>query len=173
MKTAIIIPVKKHSRRCPGKNFRTLGGMTLLERAIKTALATGKDVYVSCSDDAVLDEIQELGAKPIKRPDELDHEGYELMPHVMRHAIETVPGYTHYCLLQVTNPFVTPQRLQEAMSHHTGVAVQDAGAFYHFPSAMWFDPDGVYRWGCKMFRIHPSVDIDCEHDFKEAEELMG
>jgi len=171
MRTAIIIPVKENSQRCPGKNLRPFADSSLMERAIRTALSTGKDTFVISASETARQRAKQAGATPIPRPPELEAEGVELVPDVMRWVIEAIPGYTHYLLLQVTNPFVSGEHLLQALCHDSAFTVEQAGGLYLGPKEMW--EKGLAKLDTSfMIYVEPSVDIDTVGDFEKAEKWL-
>ena len=171
MNTAIIIPVKAESRRCPGKNLRPFADSSLMERAIRTALSTGKDTFVISASETALERAKRAGATPIPRPPALEAEGVELVPDMMRWVVEAIPNYTHYLLLQVTNPFVSALHLLQALSHDSAFTVEQAGGIYYGPVAMW-NEGKAKRDDSFMIYLEPSVDIDTVGDFEKAEKWL-
>ena len=173
MNTYIIIPVKEKSKRLPGKNWgRMLGGMSLLERAVKTAKATGATVLVSTSSQLLLGEAKRLGVRGAYRSPETNE--WDLFD-VVRHVIGTagIEADARVVLLQCTNPFVTRVHLMKALEMHVPVmGVAEAGAFYARPVAGWNDKSFDDRDEFAQILISPSVDIDTPDDFNKAKELM-
>ena len=173
MNTYIIIPVKEKSKRFPRKNWgRMLGGMSLLERAVKTAKATGATVIVSSSSQMMLDIGKKLGVRGVYRSPETNE--WDLFD-VVRHVITTagIEADARVVLLQCTNPFVTRYKLNECVSSILPImAVQEAGAFYGQFADEWLDKNYDARQSFELTLISPSVDIDTTDDFNKAKELM-
>ena len=173
MNTYIIIPVKEKSKRLPGKNWgRMLGGMSLLERAVKTAKATGATVLVSTSSQMLLGEAKRLGVRGVYRSPETNE--WDLFD-VVRHVIGTagIEADARVVLLQCTNPFVTLKKLNACVKSPLPImAVQEAGAFYGQSADSWQDEDNDVRETFNLSLLSPSVDIDTPDDFNKAKELM-
>ncbi len=114
-----IIPVRGGSRGIPGKNMRTLGGMTLLERAIRFAgAAPAIDRTVVTTDDPEMFALAETFgvAAPSLRPASLAT-GTATTIDVVEHLISQAgiePGYL--LLLQVTTPLRTRADLGDLLS---------------------------------------------------------
>lgn len=173
MRTAIIIPAKLHSRRLPEKNIKLLHGKSLLERAVEVARKVSADVYVSTPDDRIAEKARELGAEVIMRPPALAADDVELVPEVVRHAINVIPDYDNYCLLQVTNPFVTEKMLKAALTVEFADAVKPCGAFYQRPKRIWeSDRHDCRRHMGEAIDMTYSVDIDTLEDWLMAEQFI-
>lgn len=102
-----VIPVRGGSKGIPGKNMRMLGGMTLLERAIRYAhTAPGVDRTIVTTDDQDMFSVaQSHGvAAPTLRPPELAT-GTASTVDVVEHLIAQADIEAGYILLlQVTTP---------------------------------------------------------------------
>lgn len=118
MKLAAFIPARGGSKRVPRKNLRRVGGKTLLERAIESALLAGIDrVYVSTDDDEIAVHATECGALAIRRPPELarDHSTTE---EAITHWWRKLPADERpdaFVLLQPTSPLRSPRHVREAV----------------------------------------------------------
>jgi N-acetylneuraminate synthase/N,N'-diacetyllegionaminate synthase len=112
----IIIPARGGSKGVPGKNLRTVGGISLIGRAVRTARAAarafpGTRVIVDSDDQAILAEGRAWGAEtPYVRPAELASDTASSLA-VMRHALEvlgvTASDARPIVLMQATSP-LTP-----------------------------------------------------------------
>jgi len=96
-----IIPARAGSKGIPGKNMRLLGGVSLLERALRLATASDdvERVLVS-TDDAEMHSLAGRydAAAPGLRPAELSGDDVPTAP-VIRHLIETANIEAGYLLL--------------------------------------------------------------------------
>lgn len=105
-----VIPVRGGSRGIPGKNLRELGGMTLLERAIRYAQAAPcVDRVLVTTDDPEMHEIavRLRAAAPGLRPPELASDTATTVDAV-RHLMDSAGVEEGYILLlQVTTPLRT------------------------------------------------------------------
>lgn len=115
-----IVPARQHSRGIPGKNFRELGGLSLIEHAIDCAQAAQVPrVYVST--DAGLDAYSFRGVHGcevdhIKRPAHLAQDDTP-MYDVVKHAADTLGLRDDdiIVLLQPTQPFRKPEHVTRAV----------------------------------------------------------
>jgi len=181
MKPIIVIPARSGSKRLPGKNLMSIGGMTLIRRCIGTALATGLgQVWVNTdSDDIYLDALP--GANVFLRPIYLgrdDTTTEEVIADMARKQqwIFDQP----IILMQCTSPFTTKEdiiALYANYRRHQPVALcradeaKPCGAGYVFPAilplkGMLFDP--AINWGYYNFSNNGDIDVDTQEDFDKA-----
>lgn len=109
VRVAALVPARGGSKRLPRKNLCTVGGQTLLARAV----ASGRDAarvdvtVVSTEDDGIAALAQAEGAEVLRRPPELAGDRVQ-NDAVARHAIETLAGQGRapevLVLLQPTSP---------------------------------------------------------------------
>jgi N-acylneuraminate cytidylyltransferase len=115
-----LIPVRGSSKSLPGKNFRTVGGLPLISRTIRTALRVPgvRRVLVSTDADELAALARREGAEvPFLRPAELAADTTPLMD-VLRHSWEHVQdreGLEGVILLQATSPFLRAETVRRAL----------------------------------------------------------
>ncbi|WIE76536.1 acylneuraminate cytidylyltransferase family protein [Curtobacterium sp. MCSS17_007] len=137
-----IVPARAGSKGIPGKNLRTVGGRSLVRRAVEAARAaeTIDTVVVSTDGDAIAAEAEAAGATVVRRPAELagDEASSE---SALLHALDVLdaardgtgpdapahddsardgtahgaPGPEIVVFLQATSPFVDPADLDRAV----------------------------------------------------------
>lgn len=115
-----IIPARGGSKGIPGKNLRSVGGVPLLARAVRTALRTTRvdRVIVSTDDDRLAEAAGLAGAEVVMRPAELarDESSSEVaLLHALgvlteREAVEPITVF-----IQATSPFVDPSDIDAAV----------------------------------------------------------
>ena len=115
-KTIAIIPARGNSKRLPGKNLLTLGGLPLIAHSILFAKANPEiidEVYVSTDCEHIKNVALDFGAKVIDRPIEISG---DLEPTVsaLKHVLETIEEVDSVVLLQPTNPLRPGNLLKEA-----------------------------------------------------------
>jgi CMP-N-acetylneuraminic acid synthetase len=121
MRALGLIPARGGSRRTPGKNLARLGGVTLVRRALDTALASGAfDVVALSSDDpAILAEADPLvDVLQIVRPAELAGDtarAYDAVVHAIGEAERDGGTFDAIAIVQCTSPFTAPEDLRGAM----------------------------------------------------------
>lgn len=103
-----IIPVRGGSKGIPRKNLRAVGGMSLLERAIRFALASPRiERTIVSTDDAEMHEVASgLGvAAPSLRPPHLATDGATTGAVVDHLMVECGIDEGFLLILQATSPF--------------------------------------------------------------------
>lgn len=120
--TVAIIPARGGSKGVPRKNLLRVGGVSLVERAIRAATAAERvDLVVVSTDD---DEIAELaaaaGARVIRRPAEISGDTASSESAVV-HALDALEsaGETVGAIvfIQATSPFIPSGSIDEAVTH--------------------------------------------------------
>lgn len=119
-KTAAIIPARGGSKGVPRKNLTRVGGVTLIERAIRSAaLARGVDVVVVSTDDEQIAAVSRAaGAVVIRRPDEIagDSASSEsAILHVLDELAKQDDPVETVVFLQATSPFIPTEGIDEAI----------------------------------------------------------
>lgn len=75
MKLAALVPMRHHSQRVPGKNYRPLGGKPLFQHILETLQAVPEidTVMVDTDSEPVMDGVRRLfpNVKLIQRPEHL------------------------------------------------------------------------------------------------------
>lgn len=111
----VIIPIRKGSKRFPGKHFAQLAGKTLIDFTINYALQTfqKKQVVISSDDPQVAAYCKNRGLRFLERPKKLALDETSTA-HVLQYHIsqmhEAGIKYQWVVLLQTTQPF-RPQNL--------------------------------------------------------------
>ena len=125
MSILAIIPAREGSKGVPGKNLKKIGEISLLARAIRTAMSTEAIDHVIVSTDSKLiaEEAKKNGAEvPFLRPTELSSDTAK-MTDVIEHAIKTYEDYIKdqisiVILLEPTVPFRTVQHINKAIDRY-------------------------------------------------------
>lgn len=121
MTTLAVIPARGGSKGIPGKNLARVGGVPLIERAIRACRAARSvdEVVVSTDDAMIALAARAGGAAVLMRPasladDSATSESALLHALDVRRAIGREPGVL--LLVQCTSPFLDPASLDEAVS---------------------------------------------------------
>ncbi|MBQ8325022.1 MAG: acylneuraminate cytidylyltransferase family protein [Clostridia bacterium] len=117
MKTACFIPIKAHSERVPGKNFRLLCGKPLYQHVIENCIkaACFDDIYVDTNSAEVATFCKSNGVKIIERKEELARNtanGNDLL----NYHYDLFPNYDYYFQLFATAPFLQPKSIAAAVN---------------------------------------------------------
>lgn len=163
MSVLALIPARSGSKGIPGKNLRSVGGRTLIQRAIITAVQAGVwPVYVST--DIAQEEWQRdlVEAYHINRPAELAQDDTPMID-VVKHALEQVPGPEDQIivLLQPTQPLRTPAHVRMAIALLQDTQADSVVSVVELPQT--HSPDMTARvingrlapWGCCATELWP------------------
>jgi CMP-N,N'-diacetyllegionaminic acid synthase len=103
--TVALIPARGGSKGLVGKNLSTLGGVSLIGRAISAAALVKEisEVVVSSDDDAILEEARLQGADVDRRAPDLARDDTPTLD-VVRDYLERHPRIRTLVLLQPTSP---------------------------------------------------------------------
>lgn len=151
--TLFLIPVRGGSKGIPDKNLQSVGGMSLLARAVRRALDARRmlggwgRVIVDTDSERLRQEALRYGAEvPFLRPPSLAGDEVGSLD-VIRHALgrlgvgEDDPRAV--VLLQATSPFCPPEHVREALMRfreRDGAPVVSVAAWEH-PVAWCFSMD--------------------------------
>lgn len=115
-----IIPARGGSKGVPRKNLRRVGGMPLIERAVRSALAAEvfRLVVVSTDDDEIARVAEAAGARIVRRPAEISGDTASSESAIL-HALHVLDasgeGAEIVAFLQATSPFIPPGALAAAV----------------------------------------------------------
>jgi CMP-N-acetylneuraminic acid synthetase len=144
-----IVPARGGSKSVPDKNIRPLAGRTLLERAAKTALASGviDRMVLTTDSDAIASLGREAGLEvPFMRPRALAQDETPMLP-VIRHAVDELSrgGWTPeiIVLLQPTSPLRRPEHVREAVAMLRSSGADSVVSVVEVPKHL--SPDYVMR----------------------------
>lgn len=117
---AAIIPARGGSKGIPRKNLLELCGKPLIgwsiDQAVKAELVT--EVFVTSDSDEILDVAKNLGATPIKRPEEISGDN-ATSESAWLHALDQIEAQgnkvEYLVLMQATSPIRHPFDLDRAI----------------------------------------------------------
>ncbi|MGM7670602.1 cytidylyltransferase domain-containing protein [Microbacterium sp. A93] len=118
--TVAIIPARGGSQQVPRKNLSRIGGIPLVERAVRSAAgADGVDlVVVSTDDDEIADVSTAAGARVIRRPAELSGNTASSESAVL-HALDELErggeSVGVVVFVQATSPFISSAGIDAAV----------------------------------------------------------
>ncbi|KAA0911365.1 cytidylyltransferase domain-containing protein [Pusillimonas sp. ANT_WB101] len=119
-----IVPARSNSKGVPGKNLRTVGGVSLVARAIQTAAEAGifSDIVLTTDGEEIAEEGRRAGARVVMRPAALAGDDAKSIDAVC-HALEYM-GVTQgiAVLLQPTSPLRSVMDIVKAVQ-----TFEDAG----------------------------------------------
>lgn len=117
MNTVCLIPARGGSKRVPRKNLRLVGGRSLLQRAIDSAVGSGcfSDVVVSTDDEEVAAAALGFGATLDERPPAFSGDEIKftevLLDFLLRHSAKS---WTTFAATFPTCPFRTSEDIAAA-----------------------------------------------------------
>jgi CMP-N-acetylneuraminic acid synthetase len=117
MNLAALVPMRHHSQRVPGKNYRLLAGKPLFHHIIETLLAVPEiaEILVDTDSGPVMDGLRQYFPQVtiINRPEELraDHVP---MNDILIHDTAQVQA-DFYLQTHSTNPLLKPQTISRAI----------------------------------------------------------
>lgn len=150
MKTACFIPIKEHSERVSGKNFRVLCGKKLYEWVLEHVIEANcfDDVYVDTNSDEIKEYAASRRIFVIDRLESLALDTANGNDLLMYHR-KIKPDYDYYFQLFATAPFLQPESITLCANALTSSSEYDScftalknNSFY------WFNAQPVnYRPG--------------------------
>lgn len=116
-----VIPARGGSKGVPGKNLAPIGGVPLVARAVRAALAARSidAVFVSTDESAIATTATEAGADVIDRPPELSTD-MSTSEAALLHALGAIEAKGQpvgiLVFIQATSPFIRPSDLDAAVA---------------------------------------------------------
>ena len=120
--TVAIIPARGGSKGVPRKNLRRVGGIALVERAVRAAAAASAVdlVVVSTDDDEIARIGSAAGALIVRRPADLAGDTASSESAVL-HALDDLEARGHavgtVVFIQAKSPFIPTDGIDEAVGH--------------------------------------------------------
>lgn len=120
-KLIALVPMRHHSQRVPGKNYRELAGKPLYQHIIETLLAVPAvdEIVVDTDSDPVMDGLRENfpQIKIIDRPEHLRADGMP-MNEILIHDTGQYPA-DFYLQTHSTNPLLRAETISDAIQAFT------------------------------------------------------
>lgn len=142
IRVVAVIPARGGSKGIPGKNLRSIGGVPMIVRTVRAALAASRVdcVIVSSDDDEILRVSAEAGASIIRRPAELatdDASSESALLHALGvlEAMDIHPE--RLVFLQCTSPFLGVRDVEALIA-----ALDDR----KFAAALTVSPNHGFLW---------------------------
>jgi CMP-N-acetylneuraminic acid synthetase len=114
---AALVPMRHHSQRVPGKNYRPLAGKPLFHHIIQSLLAVPEinEIVVDTDSEPVMDGVQEYfpQVRLINRPEHLRADDVP-MNDILLHDTEQVHA-DFYLQTHSTNPLLKPETISSAI----------------------------------------------------------
>jgi CMP-N-acetylneuraminic acid synthetase len=117
MKLAALVPMRHHSQRVPGKNYRPLAGKPLFQHIIETLIKVPEidSIIIDTDSKPILDEVPRLfpDVKLILRPSHLLADDVP-MNDILLHDTSLVKA-DFYLQTHSTNPLLKPETISNAI----------------------------------------------------------
>ncbi len=117
MKLVALVPMRHHSQRVPGKNYRPLAGKPLFHHIIETLIKVPEidSIVVDTDSQPIMDDLQRLfpDVKLIQRPSHLLADDVP-MNDILLHDTSLVPA-DFYLQTHSTNPLLKPETILNAI----------------------------------------------------------
>lgn len=117
MKLVALVPMRHHSQRVPGKNYRDLAGKPLYQHIIETLLAVPEidEIVVDTDSDPVMNGLREVfpQVKIIDRPEHLRADDMP-MNEILIYDTEQFPA-DFYLQTHSTNPLLKAETVSDAI----------------------------------------------------------
>ena len=121
MECLAIIPARSGSKGIPRKNLKTVDGVPLVTRAVRSARAADgiTRIVVSTDDEEIAQVAREAGADIVMRPEALSGDEAPTEPALL-HVLETLAAEEGYrpdltCFIQCTSPLTTADDLDQGI----------------------------------------------------------
>ena len=117
MKLVALVPMRHHSQRVPGKNYRLLAGKPLFHHIVETLLSVPEidDIVVDTDSELVMDDLRQNfpHVKMINRPEYLRADDVP-MNDILIHDTAQFPA-DFYLQTHSTNPLLKPETVSRAI----------------------------------------------------------
>src|SRR5215207_3807520 len=118
-KLVALVPMRHHSQRVPGKNYRILAGKPLFQHVIETLLAVPEvtEIVVDTDSEPVMDGLREHFSQVtiINRPESLRADDVP-MNDILIHDTDQVQS-DFYLQTHSTNPLIKPKKVSRAIQY--------------------------------------------------------
>ncbi|MFZ5858981.1 MAG: cytidylyltransferase domain-containing protein [Chloroflexota bacterium] len=117
MKLAALVPMRHHSQRVPGKNYRPLAGKPLFHHILETLLAVPEieTVMVDTDSEPVMDGVRRFfpTVKLIQRPEHLRADDIPMNDILLHDTAQVQADF--YLQTHSTNPLLKPETVSRAI----------------------------------------------------------
>lgn len=169
MGTIAIITARGGSKRIPGKNIREFCGKPVIAYSIQAALESGmfEEVMVSTDSREIAGIAKQYGASvPFLRSETASNDfaaSADVIKEVLKKYKEKGRTFEHFACIYPTAPFLTAQKLKEAMGmlKESGAEALVPVVKYSFPPQRAFViRDGLVRYQYPRYEKVRSQDLE-------------
>src|SRR5215216_3626584 len=118
MKLVALVPMRHHSQRVPGKNYRPLAGKPLFHHIVETLLSVPEidEIVVDTDSESIMDDLRQNfpQVKIINRPEYLRADDVP-MNDILIHDTAEFPA-DFYLQTHSTNPLLKPETVSRAIN---------------------------------------------------------
>lgn len=127
MKIACFIPIKAHSERVPGKNFRILNGKKLYEYICEHAKQASvfDEIYIDTNSEEIAEYAEKNGFRVVPRREDLARDTANGNDLLVYHG-ELHPEYDYYFQLFATAPYLQVQTICQCVNALVSSAEYDS-----------------------------------------------
>jgi len=145
MKLIALVPMRHHSQRVPGKNYRDLAGKPLYQHIVEMLLAVSEvdEIVVDTDSDPVMDGLRKnfSQVKIINRPEHLRADDMP-MNEILIHDTEQYPA-DFYLQTHSTNPLLKAETVSKAIqAFHASYPKKDSLFSVTRWQTRFYDKDG-------------------------------
>lgn len=117
-KIVALLPMRHHSVRVPGKNFRELGGVPLYHHIVRTLIACPSiaQIVIDTDSDVIREDAQSTfpQVKVLERPEHLRGDAVP-MTEILYHDASQMPS-DYYLQTHSTNPLLKAETVERALN---------------------------------------------------------
>lgn len=117
MKLAALVPMRHHSQRVPGKNYRPLAGKPLYQHILDTLTVVPEieSIIVDTDSEPIMDGVQRLypDLKLIRRPERLRADDVPMNDILLHDTAQVQADF--YLQTHSTNPLLKPETISRAI----------------------------------------------------------
>lgn len=117
MKLAALVPMRHHSQRVPGKNYRPLAGKPLFQHILETLIQVPEieSIIIDTDSQPILDEVPRLfpSVKLIQRPSHLLADDVPMNDILLHDTAQVTADF--YLQTHSTNPLLKPETISRAI----------------------------------------------------------
>jgi CMP-N-acetylneuraminic acid synthetase len=117
-KITALVPMRHHSQRVPGKNYRLLAGKPLFHHIVETLLHVPEinEVVVDTDSEPVMDDVRRFfpGVRLISRPDHLRADNVPMNDILLYDTAQTESDY--YLQTHSTNPLLKAETISKSIN---------------------------------------------------------
>lgn len=170
MERIAIITARGGSKRIPKKNIRNFCGKPIIAYSIEAAIESGlfSEVMVSTDSEEIAETARRFGARVPFLRSRKNADDYattaDALLEVMERYQETGRTFSYLCCIYPTAPFVTAEKLRDAMrlmeEHHPSLILPVVAFSYPPQRSYVMDENGCLEFKYKEYSRSRSQDLE-------------